>query len=791
MSKLNEYAKALNEESSEIIKRIKADQVKTSEVIQRMRRLEQTIKREEKTEDAVSKVNANVVSLNNKPAAPETKQEVKASPATEKKPPINKIKPAGKSVSEQSKPHGNDRQKTNNERRSAPSYNRNNNGRPGSKSVSSSIAPVQEKEKVSNYDPKKNSYQRKEKDSEKRTKNKKQMIKQTGAAIYDDERVRSRKMKKKPVIKTEPVVISHAVVNTEKFTVKELSEKIGRPSASIIKQLMILGILATINQEIDFDTASLICEEFGVTLEYVPHETSEDKLIEEEGAEDDEKDLIKRPPVVTIMGHVDHGKTSLLDAIRTTKVTAGEAGGITQHIGAYSVEIDERKITFLDTPGHEAFTSMRARGASVTDIAILVVAADDGIKPQTVEAISHAKAAEVPIIVAINKIDKPTANIEKVKQELTEHGLVCEEWGGDTIVAPVSAHTKEGIDNLLEMILLVADVQELKANPNRHAKGAVIEAKLDKGRGPVATVLVQNGSLRVGDTVIAGTAYGRVRAMVNEKGDTVEVATPSMPVEILGFGDVPHAGDIFYSLDDDKLSRQVVEERKDKLKIEQIKATSAVSLDDLFDQISEGDMKVLNLIVKADVQGSAEAIKQSVLKLSTDEVKIDVIHNGVGAITQSDVILANASNAIIIGFNVVAEPTARTMAEKDEVDIRTYRVIYKLTEDIEKALVGMLDPEFKEVIQGHVEVRQVFKVSSVGTIAGCYVLDGKITRNSGIRLSRDGVVIHEGTISSLKRFKDNVKEVVEGYECGIGIEDYNDIKVGDLIESYIEEEVKR
>ena len=554
---------------------------------------------------------------------------------------------------------------------------------------------------------------------------------------------------------------------------------------------MVLGILATINQEIDFDTASLICDEFGITLEYVPYETSEDKLIEEEEAQDDEKDLIKRPPVVTIMGHVDHGKTSLLDAIRTTKVTAGEAGGITQHIGAYSVEVNNRKITFLDTPGHEAFTAMRARGASVTDIAILVVAADDGIKPQTIEAIDHAKAAEVPIIVAINKIDKPTANIEKVKQELTEHGLVCEEWGGDTIVAPVSAHTKEGIDNLLEMVLLVADVQELKANPNRHAKGAIIEAKLDKGRGPVATVLVQNGSLKVGDTVIAGTAYGHVRAMNNEKGETVEIATPSMPVEVLGFGDVPQAGDIFYSLDDDKLSRQVAEERKDKQKIEQIKASSAVSLDDLFDKISEGNIKVLNLIVKADVQGSAEAIKQSLLKLSTDEVKIDVIHNGVGAITQSDVILANASNAIIIGFNVVAEPTARAMAEKDEVDIRTYRVIYKLTEDIEKALVGMLDPEFKEVIQGHVEVRQVFKVSNVGTIAGCYVIDGKITRNAGVRLSRDGVVIHEGVISSLKRFKDNVKEVAEGFECGIGIEDYNDIKVGDLIEAYVEEEVER
>lgn len=788
MSKLNEYAKILNEESAQIIKRIKADQVKTSEVIQRMRRLEQTDKPKE-TENT-DKINANVVSLERSNTS-QGRTQSSDSRSTGARSDDNRPRRTNDSTPQRRQ--GSDNRSGNSDyKQRSGGYNKPGATRPGSKSISpAAIIPSQEKEKVSNYDPKKSTYQRKDKDSDKKTKNRKQMIKQTGAGVYEDERYRNRKMKKKPVIKVEPVVITNAIVNTENVTVKELSEKIGKPSAAIIKQLLVLGIFATINQEIDFDTASLICEEFGVKLEYVPYETSEDKLLEEEEAMDSEADLINRPPVVTIMGHVDHGKTSLLDAIRATKVTAGEAGGITQHIGAYSVEINKKKITFLDTPGHEAFTSMRARGASVTDIAILVVAADDGIMPQTVEAISHAKAAEVPIIVAINKIDKPAANIEKVKQELTEHGLVCEEWGGDTIVVPVSAHTREGIDNLLEMILLVADVQELKANPDRHAKGAIIEAKLDKGRGPVATVLVQNGSLHVGDTVIAGTATGRVRAMINDDGEAVKIATPSMPVEILGFGDVPFAGDIFYSLDDDKLSRQVAEERKDKIKIEQSKASSAVTLDDLFDHIAEGEMKVLNLIVKADVQGSAEAIKQSVLKLSTDEVKIDVIHSGVGSITQSDIILANASNAIVIGFNVVADASARAMAEKDGVDIRTYRIIYKLTEDIEKALIGMLDPEFKEVIQGHVEVRQVFKVSSIGTIAGCYVLDGKITRNSNIRLSRDGVVIHEGTIASLKRFKENAKEVVEGYECGIGIEDYNDIKVGDLIESYVEEEVKR
>lgn len=783
MSKLNEYTKALNEQTAEIVKKLKADQVKTSEIIQKMRRIEQAASQpaEGQVSPASAITEANVVSASSSAFSTDrrpSRQPERTARDTDSRP-----------------PRTGDRQpvRRNDDRSSAGSrspQSRNGGGRPNiNRQMATTILPAQEKERVSNYDPKKSTYQRNS-ENEKRVKNKKQLIKNHSGGYYEDERFRNRKKKKEPKRTIEQVVIDHAEMYTETISVKELSEKIGRPSSAIIKQLLVLGIFATINEEIDFDTAQLICTEFGVTLEQNLRMTSEDELIAED-VEDKAEDLIKRPPVVTIMGHVDHGKTSLLDAIRITKVTAGEAGGITQHIGAYSIELNNRKITFLDTPGHEAFTSMRARGASVTDIAVLVVAADDGIKPQTIEAINHAKAAEVPIVVAINKIDKPAANVDKVKQELTEYGLVCEDWGGDTVVVPVSAHTKEGITDLLEMILLVADVQELKANPDRHAKGAIIEAKLDKGRGPVATVLIQNGTLRIGDTIVAGTAYGRVRAMVDDSGEAVKEATPSMPVEILGFGEVPQAGDIFYAVEDDKLSRQVAEERKDKIKIEQIKKAQAVSLDDLFDQISEGEMKALNLIVKADVQGSAEALKQSLEKLSNDEVKINVIHCAVGAISKADVMLASASNAIIIGFNIVPDPIARSMAEKDNIDIRTYRIIYNVIEDMEKALIGMLDPEFKEVVIGHVEVRQVFKVSSVGTIAGAYVIDGKVTRSAMVRLTRDGVVIHEGNISSLKRFKDNVKEVASGYECGIGLEDYNDLKEGDIIEAYIEEEVKR
>ncbi|MBQ3487271.1 MAG: translation initiation factor IF-2, partial [Clostridia bacterium] len=494
---------------------------------------------------------------------------------------------------------------------------------------------------------------------------------------------------------------------------------------------------------------------------------------------------------VTIMGHVDHGKTSLLDAFRHSNVTAGEAGGITQHIGAYTVMCKGRQITFIDTPGHEAFTSMRARGAQVTDIVILVVAADDGIMPQTIEAINHAKAANVPIVVAVNKIDKPGADPDKVTQQLTEYGLVSEDWGGDTIVVPVSAKKNINLDTLLEMVLLQADVLELKANPNRLAKGTVIEAKLDKARGPLATVLVQNGTLKKGDTIIAGTAYGRIRAMIDDKGRMVNSAGPSTPVEILGFNEVPEAGDIMNVADADKLTRQVAEERKDKIKAAQIKAMQKVSLDELFNQMAEGDLKELNIIVKADVQGSAEAVKQSLEKLSNDEVRVRCIHNAVGAISESDIMFASASNAIVIGFNVRPDATARALAEKEKVDVRTYRVIYNAIEDVEAAMKGMFKPVFKEVEMGRVSVRNTFKISGVGTIAGAYVQDGKVTRNAQVRVVRDGVVVYDGKISSLKRFKDDVKEVASGYECGISFENFNDVHEGDVIEAYTMEQVER
>lgn len=575
----------------------------------------------------------------------------------------------------------------------------------------------------------------------------------------------------------------------EEITVADLAEKLKKTGAEIVKKLMMLGIMATINQTIDFDTAALIAEDFGAKVEKEIIVTEEDILFND--VEDDPASLKPRSPIVVVMGHVDHGKTSLLDAIRETNVIATEAGGITQHIGAYRVSTNGKEITFLDTPGHEAFTAMRARGAQVTDIAILVVAADDGVMPQTIEAINHAKAAKVNIIVAVNKMDKEGANPDRVKQELTEYGLVPEEWGGDTIVVPVSALKKEGIDHLLEMVLLVSEMQELKANPDRLAKGTVVEAKLDKGRGPVATVLVQNGTLRTGDVLVAGTAVGRIRAMMDDKGRKVKSAGPSVPVEILGLSEVPEAGDVFYAVEDEKKAREVVEKRKEKIKEEQFKSQHKVSLDDLFNQIKEGEMKELNIIIKADVQGSAEAVKQSLEKLSNNEVRIKTIHTGVGAITESDVMLATASNAIIIGFNVRPDSGARASAEQQEVDIRLYRVIYNAIEEMEAAMKGLLEPTYKEVILGHAEVRATFKVSGVGTIAGCYVTDGKITRNSQVRIIRDGVVVHEGVLASLKRFKDDAKEVASGYECGIGIEKFNDIKEGDVIESFMMEEVKQ
>lgn len=573
------------------------------------------------------------------------------------------------------------------------------------------------------------------------------------------------------------------------ITVKDLAAEMKVTSGDLITKLLNLGVIATINKEIDFDIAYLAASEFGITAKKKDVKTDEEILFDE--SEDKESDLITRPPVVVVMGHVDHGKTSLLDAIRKTNVIEGEAGGITQHIGAYKVSVGDREITFLDTPGHEAFTSMRARGAQITDIAILVVAANDGVMPQTVEAINHAKAAEIPIIVAVNKMDLPGANIEKVKEELTEHELIPEEWGGDTIFVPISAKKGEGIDTLLEMVLLQADMLELKVNPNKQAKGTVIEAKLDKSRGPVTTMLVQRGKLDIGDTIVVGSSIGRIRTMINDKGKKVKTAGPSTPVEITGLTTVPNAGDTFYEVKDEKTAKHLIERRRNQEREKGLNATSMVSLDDLFNQIEQGKLKQLNLIVKADVQGSVEAVKQSLEKLSNNEVRVKVIHSNVGGVTETDVTLAKVSNAIIIAFNVRPEPLAKMEAEKSNVEIKQYSVIYNAIEDVQDAMKGMLDPEFKEVIIGNAEVRQVFKVSNVGTIAGCYVTDGKIARNSIVRVIRDNVVLHEGKLISLKRFKDDAKEVAYGYECGVQIEDYNDIQEGDIIESHIMEEIKR
>ena len=575
----------------------------------------------------------------------------------------------------------------------------------------------------------------------------------------------------------------------ETITVKELCEKLGKPTNDVIKNLIFLGVMAGVNQEIDFATAEKLCEKYEVLVEK-KEEGTELEAFEEE-TDVVEENLVKRPPIVTIMGHVDHGKTSLLDAIRHAKVTASEAGGITQHIGAYTVSLNGEKITFLDTPGHEAFTAMRARGAQVTDIVILVVAADDGIMPQTKEAINHCKAAEVPMIVAINKIDRPGANVDRVKQELTEHGLVSEDWGGDTICVPVSAKTGENLESLLEMVLLTAEMQELQADPNRKAKGTVIEAKLDKGRGAVASLLIQNGTLNVGDSILVGSTYGRIRAMFDDRGKKIKSAGPSIPVEILGLSEVPAAGDRFIVCKDEKTARNMAEVRKQKIKADSHQASNRVSLEDLYSQIQEGKVKELAIVVKADVQGSVEAIRQSLEKLSTDDVKVRVIHGAVGAITETDVTLAAASNALVIGFNVRPDSNATVQSEKENIEIKTYRIIYDAIEDVKSAMIGMLEPEYKEVINGKAEVRMTYKISNVGTIAGCYVIDGKIVRNSEVRVIRDGIVIFESTLASLKRFKDDAKEVAKGYECGLSVEKFNDLKEGDIIESFTMEAIKR
>ncbi|NLT12114.1 MAG: translation initiation factor IF-2 [Clostridiaceae bacterium] len=583
-------------------------------------------------------------------------------------------------------------------------------------------------------------------------------------------------------------VLTHVQL-PEIITVKDFSEGIQKRSSEVIKKLMKLGMLATLNQEIDFDTATLIAEEFGITTEKLLVITEEDILFDD--TEDTDENLRPRPPVVVVMGHVDHGKTSLLDRIRSATVVKGEAGGITQHIGAYTVRLNEKRITFLDTPGHEAFTTMRARGAQVTDIAILVVAADDGVMPQTIEAINHARAANTEIVVAINKIDRPGANVDKVKQELSVHGILPEDWGGSTIMVPVSAHTGEGIEELLEMVLLTAEVMDLKADPDKQAKGTVIEARLDKNRGPVATVLVQRGTLRSGDTVVTGSTVGRVRAMTDDKGAEVKKAGPSVPVEILGLSEVPEAGEIFYAVTDEKVARQLAEKRRVKQREDQLRKSSRMSLETLAQTLAAGEIHDLNLIVKADVQGSVEAVIQSLEKLTNDEVRVRVVHGAVGAITEADVTLADVTNAIIIGFNVRPSAMIVEMAKEAGVDIKLYRVIYNAIEDIEAAMKGLLKPKFEEAILGHIEIRQIFKVSSVGTIGGAYVLDGKVLRSSEVRIVRSGIVVHEGKLASLKRFKDDVKEVNAGYECGISIEGYNDIIEGDVIEAFEMREKKR
>ena len=587
------------------------------------------------------------------------------------------------------------------------------------------------------------------------------------------------------VIKKTPVTVQIP----DEISVGELASRMKKTGAEVVKCLMKNGVMASLSQMIDFDTAAIIAEEMGCKVEKEVVVTIEERLIDDH--QDKDEDLVPRAPVVVVMGHVDHGKTSLLDYIRNAHVTSGEAGGITQHIGAYQVEIHGKPITFLDTPGHEAFTSMRARGAMVTDIAILVVAAEDGIMPQTVESINHAKAAGIPIIVAINKMDKPEANPERIKQQLTEYGLVCEEWGGDTIVCPISAKTGMGVDNLLEMLTLTAEVGELKANPNRAAQGTVIEARLDKGRGPVATLLVQNGTLHQGDIIIAGTSVGRVRAMVSDKGQRITEAGPSVPVEITGLSEAPSAGATFNAVADEKLARELVEQRKAEEKAKANAPVTKVSLEDLFSQIQAGEMKNLNLIVKADVQGSVEAVKASLEKLSNEEVRVRVIHGGVGAINESDVMLASTSQAIIVGFNVRPDAAARDSAARANVDMRMYRVIYDAINEIEAAMKGMLAPKFREVLLGHAEVRQTYKVSGVGTVAGCYVQDGKLQRKDcQVRLVRDGIVIHEGVLASLQRFKDSVKEVQAGYECGLSIEKFNDIKEGDIVEAFTMEQIE-
>ena len=661
-------------------------------------------------------------------------------------------------------------------------------GRPAAGNFASTSAPAAPAKSA----PKKKTYD-KPYVEQKRTLSKRALVKQqVSVSDFDEDKSGYRKLrvKKQKQQAVQAIKIEHAVVTSDNIPLKVLSEKLGITAVEITKRLFKEGIAKTINDSLDYDTAAYIASDLGIELEYKPEKTAEEALgeifKEDVGAAEG---YITRPPVVTVMGHVDHGKTSLLDKIRSSNVTAGEAGGITQHIGAYTVTVDNKPITFLDTPGHEAFTAMRARGASVTDIVVLVVAADDGIMPQTIEAINHSKAADVPIIVAVNKMDKPEANLDRVKQGLVNNGLVPEEWGGDVIVCPVSAKTGEGIRELLDTVNLVAEVRDLKANPDQMARGTIIEAKLDKGKGPVASVLIQNGTLHLGDNVISGTTSGRVRAMIDDKGRTVKTAGPSMAVSILGLEEVPNAGDSIIAVEQDKLLKQVLDERKRKESESMVKAQSRVTLDDVFDKIAEGKVKGLNIIVKGDVQGSVEAVKQSLLKLSGEEVRVNVLHSGAGAITESDVMLADSSNAIIVGFNVRPDTKAKALAERSNVDVRTYRIIYELLDDIQAALKGMLAPKYREVLTGKCKVLQTFRITGVGMVAGCYVTEGKIVRNGKLRIYRDDIMIVEGAVRQLKRFKDDVKEVSGGFECGVSIDGFDGIQVDDIIECYITEQI--
>ena len=681
--------------------------------------------------------------------------------------------------------------------KAAPAYNKANNKPAGQKfgaTVAPAEVPAPQTGKSKNFADKKKSYEKTYVEKERHVVSKRALQKQQGASIddFDENKSGYRKLRVKKDKKqqsSQTIKIEHAVVTTDDIPIKTLSEKLGISAVEITKRLFKEGVMKTVNESIDYDTAALLAAGLGIELEYKPEKTAEEVLIEKQADTVEEiESLVPRAPVVTVMGHVDHGKTSLLDYIRKSNAVAGEAGGITQHIGAYTVTVNGKGITFIDTPGHEAFTAMRARGAQVTDFVILVVAADDGVMPQTVEAINHAKAANVSIIVAVNKMDKVGANLDKVKQDLTNYGLVPEEWGGDTVLCPISCKTGEGIDNLLENLLLLAEMKELLANPAREARGVVIEARLDKGKGPVATVLVQNGTLHTGDNIISGTVMGRVRAMIDDSGKTVKEAGPSMAVNVLGLEEVPNSGDSIFAVSQ-ALMKEVMGERMRKRSDAMIKSASKVSLEEMFGMIAEGNLKTLNLIIKGDVQGSVEAVKQSVVKLSNEEVQVKVIHSGAGAITETDVMLADSSNAIILGFNVRPDAKAKTLAERSKVDVRTYRIIYDLLDDMEAALKGMLAPKYHEVYLGKCEVRQTFKITGVGNIAGCYVLDGKIVRGGKLRIYRDDVLVVEGNVQQLKRFKDDVKEVSFGFECGCAIEGFNDIKVGDIIECYMIEQV--